>query len=263
MLIKADAKGLEWRVKVFLSQDKVALKEILDGVDIHTESQRLFNLPTRLVAKACNFRMIFADAYSEQGFRRPAYAYANDPEFQHVSTSQKFWTGVVERFFEKYAGMYQHGWDLINEVYATRRLVYPTGRVYDFEYQENGKGEPELPRTLILNSPVQGLAADLMTLARVVLRKRLMKQEYDLDTLVLLMNTIHDDIELDVDNDPKLIYNICLELEKLFVDLPRLFTQYFGKEFNVPLMSEVYYGQNLGNMMQFNNKEEIKLINAN
>ena len=31
MIVTVDAKALEWRVKVFLSQDKVALQEILDG----------------------------------------------------------------------------------------------------------------------------------------------------------------------------------------------------------------------------------------
>ena len=261
MIIKVDAKGIEWRVKVFLSQDKVALQEIHDGVDIHSETQKMFTLPKRVVAKACNFRMIFADAYSEQGFRKPGYSYANDPEFTHVSTSQKFWTGAVEKFFTKYSGMYAHGWDLINTVYKDGQIVIPTGRIYRFTHKNNKRGEPELPRTQILNTPVQGLAAELMALARVVLRKRLMSKGYNLEELVLLINTVHDDIELDVDNDQKLIYNICLELENVFTDLPMLFEQYFGVKFNVPLGGEVNYGHNLGkeNLIEFKRDEEIKL----
>jgi DNA polymerase I-like protein with 3'-5' exonuclease and polymerase domains len=257
LIIKVDAKALEWRIKAYLSQDKVAIQEILDGVDMHSESQKAFKLPTRLIAKVANFRMIFADAYSDQGFKRPAYAYANDPEFQHVSTSQKFWTGVVEKFFTKYSGMYNHGWDLINQVYKSGRIVNPTGRVYLFEHRINKRGEPELPRTLILNYPVQGLAAELMALARVVLRKRLINQGYDLDRLVLLMNTIHDDIELDVDNNPELIYNICVELLRVFEDLPSLFEKYFQTSFNVPLAGEVSYGHNLANLIEFKKDKEI------
>jgi len=261
LLIKIDAKALEWRVKVFLSQDKVALREILDGVDIHSESQKTFKLPSRLIAKGCNFRMIFADAYSERSFGGPAYAYAHDPEFAHVSTSQKFWTSVVEKFFTKYSGMYNHGWDLINTVYRDGRIESPTGRVYPFHHKTNKRGEPELPRTLILNYPVQGLAAELMALARVVLRKRLISKGYNLDKEVLLINTVHDDIELDVDNDPKLIYNICMDLESVMVDLPSLFERYFKVPFNVPLGGEVHYGHNLNpdTLIEFKHNEEIKL----
>ena len=260
MIVTVDAKALEWRVKVFLSQDKVALQEILDGVDVHSESQRIFNLPERVIAKNCNFRMIFADAYSDQGFSRPAYAYANDPEFSHVSTSQKFWAEIVEAFFTKYSGMYGHGWDLINTVYKDGKIESPSGRVYDFYHKTNKKGEPELPRTLILNYPVQGLSADIMSLVRVVLYKRLISMKYNLDTKVLLQNTVHDNIEIDVDNEPKLIYNICLELEKVFMDAPRLFEEYFKIPFNVPLNGEVHYGHNLGKLVEFNREEEIKIV---
>ena len=260
MLVVVDAKALEWRVKVFLSQDKIALEEIQSGVDIHSESQKRFNLPDRVIAKGCNFRMIFIDAYSDQGFSRPAYAYANDSEFAHVSTSTKYWTGIVEQFFSKYQGMYNHGWDLINEVYKNGRIEIASGRVYDFEPRNNRRGEPELPRTQILNYPVQGLAADIMALARVVLRKRLITKKYLLGTQVLLQNTVHDNIELDLDNDPKLVYDICLELEQVFVDLPRLFEEYFKVPFNVPLSGEVHYGHNLGNLKEFKHNEE---INAN
>ena len=262
MLISVDAKALEWRVKVFLSQDKVALAEILAGTDIHSESHKIFNLPDRTTAKNCNFRMIFADSYSDRGFSGPAYAYANDPKFTHVSTSQAFWTKVVEKFFTKYDGMYRHGWDLINKVYKDGEITNPTGRTYKFYHVINKRGEPELPRTLILNYPVQGLAAELMALARVVLRKRLVTRGYDLDSTVLLMNTVHDDIELDLMNDSKLIHDVCVLLEDVFSDLPKLFEQYFKVSFNVPLNGEVSYGHTLGNMVGFKRNSTIIIDNS-
>ena len=259
MLVKVDSKALEWRVKVFLSQDKVALNEIYEGIDIHAESQKAFKLPDRLTAKKTNFRMIFADAYSDQKFARPAYAYANDYEYRHVSSSIKFWERVVEAFFQKYEGMYQHGQNLIRQVHETGRIVNPTGRIYEFYHKVNKKGEPELPRTLILNYPVQGLAAELMAILRTVYRKRLILEKYDLDNKVLLMNTVHDDVQTDVDNDPKLIYNICILLEELSKELPMYFEKIFGEKFNVPLEGEVTYGPNLASMIEFNMNEKIKI----
>ena len=242
MIIKIDAKALEWRAKSFLSQDEVAIQEILDGVDMHSVNQERFKLLSRLIAKIFNFRMIFADAYSEMGFARPAYAYSKDPEFNNSSV--KYWTGVVEEFFNKYKGMYQHGLNLINEVNRTGKLVQITGREYEFSMVEH-RGVREYPRTQILNYPVQGLSAELMAQARVTLRKRLMEKGYDLDRQVLLMNTVHDSIELDVDGTPETWYNICIELENVLLDLPRLFEKYYGVAFNVPLAGEVVFDYNM------------------
>jgi hypothetical protein len=246
---------LEWRVKAYLSQDEVAKEEITRGVDTHSVNQTAFNLPSRLIAKIYVFRQIFADAYSEMGFRRPAYAYAKDPDFQPTSSSIKFWTEVTEKFYNKYKGMYQHGLNLIDEVARTGQIVNPTGRIYTFSKVQKWNGDWDLPRTQILNYPVQGLAADLMCLARVVLRKRI-RREFGKET-ILLINTVHDDIELDLPNDSDLCYNISIECENVMSDLPRLFEEYFGVPFDVPLAGEVSYGYNLKELIPFHRGEPI------
>ena len=51
MLLKADAQQLEWRTKVFLSQDPVALREIQNNEDLHSDNQKFFQLPNRTIAK--------------------------------------------------------------------------------------------------------------------------------------------------------------------------------------------------------------------
>lgn len=56
MLIQADASSLEIRVAAFLSQDPVLMQEIRDGLDLHTDNQQRFGLPSRLLAKILNFR---------------------------------------------------------------------------------------------------------------------------------------------------------------------------------------------------------------
>ena len=59
MLIQADAKALEWWTAVWLSQDKTGMNEILNGLDLHTENQKAFGLPSRLIAKKYLFRTIY------------------------------------------------------------------------------------------------------------------------------------------------------------------------------------------------------------
>ena len=72
MLLNADAKQLEWICAAYLSQDKVAIKEILGQIDQHKDNQKRFGLPSRLIAKTFVFRLIYGGG---------AYSYANDPNF--------------------------------------------------------------------------------------------------------------------------------------------------------------------------------------
>src|SRR4051812_1948996 len=96
VILKGDAAQLEWRVKAFLAQDQVAIAEINDPTrDIHQENVDVFKLPTRTVAKNFLYRMIFADAFGDKGFKGPAYAYVNDPNFSPTSRSVAFWEGVI------------------------------------------------------------------------------------------------------------------------------------------------------------------------
>lgn len=74
--------------------------------------------------------------------------------------------------------------------------------------------------------------------------------------LVLLNNTVHDDIEMDVDNKAELVYNICIELRKSFQDIPKSFKKRYGVEMNVPMDGECKFGYTLAEetMTKFNEK---------
>lgn len=243
MLIKADAKGLEWRVKAWLAQDKAAIEEILDtSRDVHSENQERFKLPSRTVAKNFSYRMIFADAFGEKGFEGPAFAYANDPNFIGTSSSVAYWAKVVERFFDKYSGMYNHSVEIIREACETGRVISPSGREYTYTPYTKWDGTPEWPRTQILNHIVQGFSADLMVLAR--------KGIYDgwkwtWKNKALLNNTVHDDVEADVINNRELIYEVCCLMEDAFLDIPKLAKKWYNVGLNVPMMGEVKYGPTL------------------
>jgi len=253
MLIKADAQQLEWRVKVFLSQDSVGMEEIANGYPIHDDNQKVFGLPTRTDAKVFLYRAIFADSFGEKGFRGPAFSYANDSHFRGVSTSAKFWESVLEKFYNKYKGVYSNSKSLIREAIENGRITSPSGRFYLYHPVTKYNGETDWPRTQILNHIVQGLSADFVMIARRLIYKRL-KQMEDFGKRILLINTVHDDVEQDVDNDPELVYNICLLNQKAFADIPAYFEKYYGTTVNVPMAAETKFGLSLyePEMVKFN-----------
>lgn len=232
MLLQADAKALEWVCASFLSQDKVAIKEIWDNVDQHTDNQKRFNLPSRLIAKTFVFRLIYGGS---------AYSYAHDPNFKDIG-GEIFWEGVIREFYNKYQDLEKWHTSIVNEVKRTRKLIMPTGREYHYEPVIK-YGNSTWPRTKILNYPVQGLGADLMTIARVSLSNRLKGIEG-----VKLVNTVHDSIILDFDD--KVCDNISLVklVDKCFTDVPANFEKLFGVKFNLPMRVECQVGPDWGNM---------------
>ena len=253
MLIKADAAQLEWRVKVFLAQDKVGMQEIEEvdsGVrqSLHTENMERFHLPNKTVAKNFLYRMIFADSFGPQGMKGPAYAYTNDSKFAPTSKSVKFWEKAIERFFEKYAGVYQHSVSLIRDACERGQVVSPSGRCYQYRTYPNWNGEAEWPRTQILNHIVQGFSADLMLLARKYIYEH-WNPEWG-----LLINTVHDDVEADVHNDPGTIYQSSCLMEDAFPEITTGAKKWYGVDLNVTQRGEVKYGGNLHelSMSKFN-----------
>jgi len=235
MLINVDAKALEWFAAVYLSQDKVGMKECHDiTVDIHGDNQGRLKLPDRLTSKKFLFRLIFGGT---------APAYANDPEFKEVGWDTKKWQHAIDNFYGKYEGLNRWHNDLMNSVITspTHSLTMPTGRIYTYEPYLK-REELIWPRTTILNYPVQGLGADLMTIARVLLFTRRM----DIQLPVLLLSTVHDSILIDspkkyVDKTVNMLYNV-------WNDIPKEFERQFGVAFNIPLRCEVSVGKDWGNM---------------
>jgi DNA polymerase I-like protein with 3'-5' exonuclease and polymerase domains len=238
MLLQADAKQLEWVGAAYLSQDSLAIKEIWDEVDMHSDNQTRFGLPSRLIAKTFVFRLIYGGS---------AYSYANDPNFKDIG-NEKYWQNVIDQFYNKYKELYQWHELIFNKAKQDRKLVMPTGRTYNFEPEVRGD-RVHYPRTRILNYPVQGLGADLMSIARVSLYRELKDAEG-----IKLVNTVHDSIILDF--DPKVWDNIKIVniVTKCFTEVPDKFTKLFGKPFNLPMRVECQVGPSWGNM---------EIINAN
>jgi len=174
-----------------------------------------------------------------------AYSYAHDPDFTDVSTSEKFWQKVIDRFYEKYKGLAAWHTKLIKEAVTTGQVVMPTGRIYKYELKRNHRGELEPPQTTIKNYPVQGLGADLMSIARVSFMRRFKDAGINGE----LVNTIHDSIVVDV---PKHEVRKVVELfHSVFADIPNNFERLFKRSFNLPLRCEVGVGDNMKGLVEY------------
>ena len=245
MIIKGDASQLEWRSYLELSQDSVGISEIRSGVDVHTDNQHRFQLPTRLIAKTFLFRWIY---------RGSAYAYSRDNDFSVVSPAPKFWQEIIDTANGKYHELYSYQERIIQKAQRREVIQIPSGREFLFDLSKKKNGEFYWDVKKITNYINQGFAADLMMIARIAFKNRL--TDYNPKDYKLF-NTVHDDIEIDVANHPELCYNICIDLEKVFEDIPKLFEKFYKKPFNIPLAGEMSFGPNLSDLKKFKKEKGI------
>lgn len=235
MLLLADVKGLEVVCAAYLSQDKVLMDELEQGIDIHEMNKEALGLPDKGVAKVFKFRTIYGGG---------AYSFSLDSDFEAVGYNEAQWQGVIDTYYNKYSGLKEWHRNIIEEVVSTGRLVVPcTGRIYDFEAIHGKFPEPK-----IKNYPVQGLGADIVALARVSLYNRIKKLRLTDKRweLVLLINTIHDSLMLDIPAD--MVKEIHQLVDEVFVDLPRNFEKIFGVKFNLKVRVETKVGSTWGSM---------------
>lgn len=236
MLIQADAAQLEWRTAVELSQDQVALAEILEGQDTHSLNEKAFELPSRLIAKIYLFRTIF---------RGSGWAFANDPEFMHVSSSAKYWDEVNEKFYKKYSGLDKKHKEWADDIMAGRPIVGPLGHFWPIPMGTDKNGELKIPWTFLSNHPVQGTGAAIMEIVRVSFRNRLLKTGWK---DVLIVSSVHDSIV--VDAEKKRIEDITNLFHQVFDDLQANIWKLFKYEWKVPLACEVKYGPTMKDMIK-------------
>jgi DNA polymerase-1 len=234
--VQGDVKGLEVVGAAELSRDPVLCKEIIDKVDIHAANQKTFKLPDgeagRLIAKIFKFRLIYGGS---------AYSYANDPDFTAVSTSQKYWQGVIDAYYDKYRGIRAWHDGLLETVRRTGFIEIPSGRVFRFEPRQSWKGL-DWPLTTIKNYPVQGLGADLVMLARIELMRLI--EESGLEALLVM--TVHDSLVLDTPS--KNVYNICKLVNQVVESVPRLCKENWDYDFSLPMTCEMKVGRTIGTL---------------
>ena len=239
MLIGVDMKALEWKTLLQYSQDQVGLEELQKGLDLHTENQKFFSLPTRLVSKKYLFRTIYN--------RGEGYAFTVDPDFMDVSTSVEYWDDIGKKFYSKYAGVnaLHLSWkaDLENQGY----IESPIGRQHHIPLlTPYGK----INWNTFTNHPNQGLGADVMCIFRASLGGRLKKLPWGKH--VKLMQTVHDSVMSDAPSD--LTEKVARLYHEVARDIPANIKKIFNVNWNVPLECETYYG------MDQKNTQELKIV---
>lgn len=201
----------------------------MDKENIHTNNQLAFDLPSRLVAKVLKFRILYGGS---------AYAFSKDPAFPN--DSEKYWQGIIEKYYSKYRGIAEWHKKLVREAQENGKLVIPSGRHYPIA-PDYTKRDP-WPLTIIKNYPVQGFGADLVMLARLEAAKRLRESELE----CLLISTIHDSVV--ADTPEKNVEAVGKILFDSIEAVPLLCKKVFGYDFSLPLTSEVQYGPNKKDM---------------
>ena len=235
MIVNVDAKSLEVVCAAFLSQDPLLIEELTSGADIHGLNQTAFNLPEgkegRLIAKILVFRILYGGT---------EYSFAQDPNFEAVSTSVKYWKQVIDKFYNKYKRLAAWHTSIVQEATKNKKLVMPTGREYSFGPLPNG----EWPITQIKNFPVQGFGADIMAVIRVAFYKRFVQEKIK----GVLVSSVHDSIVCDVEEQE--VERVAALYNEVFDKAPQLFEQWFGVPFNLPLRCEVSAGPNMNNLTE-------------
>ena len=229
MLINVDFSGLEWRVAMYYSQDKVGIQEIVDGVKIHDVNKEYFGFPEKLHAKIFLFRLVFGGT---------KFGFANDPVMAAVNPRPDFWQGIIDKTYDKYKGLAKWHKKIKQEARETGRLVAPSGREFRFKpILKNGT--PEWPDGQIMNYPVQGFGADIVKIARIATYKRLMPHR---NRGILLINTVHDSLMADAP-DPEVGFTAGI-IQKVFDDVPSLVSRCFNINYNIPMGCEIEIGKN-------------------
>lgn len=235
-IVDVDLSQIEWRVAAFLSQDKVMMDEIRNGVDQHAAAcTDIMELPltseNRTDAKIFNFRAIYCD--ENTGW----YGFYMDNKMPDFSKDK--WKDIVNNFFTKYNGLLRWHNRIVNEVRNNGQLRGPTGRIWRFKKYKQKGGYYDYSKAQIYNYPVQGTAGDIIKLVSVITMKRL--QYLDLKKIIMI---VHDSMIFDV--SPKLIddvIEICLQTME---ETPQLLKKYFDIDFNVPITGEAKVGASWG-----------------
>jgi DNA polymerase I-like protein with 3'-5' exonuclease and polymerase domains len=231
MILNFDARQLEWRVVAHNSGDKTAIEEINNNIDFHSDNQERFKLPSRLIAKIFLFRAIFKGS---------AYAYSVDNDFKHLG-NQNYWQGVIDKFYEKYSGIYNYHVKLIQEASSTGKVVCDSGRTFLFE-PKLVRGEYKLSENEIVNYPVQGFSADLIMLARISAWNRL--KDLRESGRVLFTNTVHDSIKLDTSLSLREAVEVGKIVRSSFQDIPANYNKVYKKHLLVPMDADFTVGIN-------------------
>lgn len=252
-LLEVDFSQLEIYVLTHLSQDKVLIKDLLSGADLHAISAELlfgsgFTPAQRKIAKQLSFQLQYGAGAASMAERNRI------PK----AIARKF----IDEYYNRYKGVREYHNDMITRVKMHRQAGdthtekgYPagestyissSGRRYCFIEKDSPDWLPatktSFSPTQIKNYPVQGLAtADIVPLAVGKIYRWLKNSEYSEDAL--LINTIHDSIVLDC-KTLDILKEVYYTISKIMENTPQYLKERFNIDFTLPLKVGGEYGKN-------------------
>ena len=231
---EADEGQLEYRVAVYLGQDRAGLYDITHGVDAHGFTASII---FKEEWEACG-----GDRKTPEGkrARTDSKAHTFKPLYGgHSGTPRQ--VAYYDAFREKHQGISNAQGQWISEVYRNKRLTMETGLTFywdDARLNRNGKlirpdGRPV--DQSVCNTPVQYLATGEIVPVSVVYLFHLMRAA---NMESFLVNTVHDSAIAEINPTEKELFEKLSVLSMEDIIYWYLKTMY-DIDFNVPLEAEV------------------------
>ena len=219
-ILEADFAQLEFRTAAFLSQDKIAMKEIEDGFDVHSYTASVISNAGEETSRQEAKAHTFAPLYGATGFGRSA---AQATYYKH--------------FTDKYKEINLWHSRLAKEAIGNKKITIPSGREFSFpDVVRRGNGSVT-SFTQIKNYPVQSFAtADIVPLIMLEIDARLDNMQS------CIVNTVHDSIVIDVHpNESSQVHEV---IESVNREMKHIIDRQYQIDFNVPLLLESKIGNN-------------------
>lgn len=219
-IIEADYSQLEFRIASALAKDKVAIEDIIDGLDVHQRTADILTKagqPTsRQDAKTHTFK--------------PLYGGTTGTKAEQI---------YYKEFLSRYSNIKEWHNTLLDKADKYKKIQLPTGRLYKMPWARRNEWGTVYGATKIKNYPVQGFAtADIVPLATVLLDK--LYKKHKLKSLII--NEVHDSIVTDAyPGEEEFVAD--LKIEAMLGVIPEL-KRRFNYDLEVPLEVEVKCGKN-------------------
>jgi DNA polymerase-1 len=221
IFLKADYSQIELRLLAHLSQDENLISAFKNNLDLHSQTAKMIfgeeTSETRRKAKIINFGITYG--ISVRGLAQRLQI--------PVSEANK----LIERFFYFYPGVKKLKENLIEfaKIYGYVQTLFGRKRfIPEINYQSYN--ERTMAERIAINMPIQGLAADLLKKAMILIDEEI----YQKNLPAYLVLTIHDELVFEVKKEFKEEIKVIIKerMEKVF-------------SLNVPLEVNLKEGENL------------------
>lgn len=243
-LAELDYSQIELRVAAFISRCQPMIDAFKRGDDLHTLlAARVNNVSEEEVtpimrqgAKAGNFGLLYS--MSPRGFK----IYAET--VYGVAMSDEEALKISKTYFAMWDGLHKWHAQYKKTVHSRGRVVSPIGRVRRLEHMVYD-GDPWTvlaAERAAINSPVQGMASDIMQVAGAIIDGNI--EGWERVKGARIVGTVHDSIMVEVKADNW--EEVTLACKSAMEDAVPLVLEKMGVEFDVPLVADAEVGTRYG-----------------